>query len=280
MFQLGNFKVSFLELDRFRLDGGAMFGSVPKTLWEKRIAPDAKNRIQLTCRVMIIETQVETQNRKFLVDVGMGRKWSEKEQAIYEIEYLDPKPLHELIPDVTGIILTHLHFDHAGGVSYRDEAGLHLSYPSAVHYLSERNWSHAQHPGVRERASYLKDNIEPLKNAKLVLTNDAEEVLPGISLHRSEGHTHGLQMVKVSGVTPSGTETLFYPADLIPTAHHIATPYVMGYDLCAETSMSEKDRYLSQAVAENWILVFEHDANTPASRVGKDDKGNFIAKAL
>ncbi len=280
MFQLGPFNISLLELDRFRLDGGAMFGSVPKSLWARRIAADDNNRIQLTCRVMVIETQVEAQNRKFLVDVGMGRKWSEKERAIYEIEHLATKPLHELVSDVTGVILTHMHFDHAGGVSYRDRDGLHLSFPNAVHFLSERNWSHAQHPGVRERASYLKDNIEPLKDAKLVLTNDGEEVLPGISLHRSEGHTHGLQMVKVSGVTPSGTATLFYPADLIPTAHHISTPYVMGYDLCAETSMSEKERYLTQAVAENWILVFEHDADTPACRVGQDEKGNFVAIPL
>ena len=272
LMKIGSYSISSILVDRFRLDGGAMFGTVPKPLWSKRIAADELNRIQLASRVLLIENG----SQKILIDVGCGRKWDLKQQEIFKFEPLLKPALEVQHPDVTDIILTHLHFDHAGGITRWDEQGKAvLSFPAARIYLQERNWERAQNPGLRERASYLSPNVEPLKQAQLTLTKDDQEIFPGISLHRSNGHTDGLQWVLIR----SGSEALAYPADLVPTAHHLPVPWVMSYDLSAEISMREKELFLSQAVMDNWWIVFEHDAETAAVRVERDKRGNYAAAA-
>ena len=268
LMNVSGYDVCYLVSDNFRLDGGAMFGAVPRTLWQRHIEPDQKNRIPLTCRLLLLRNATQT----ILVDVGCGINWNEKLRDIFAIENLLASSLSEACGNVTDIVLTHLHFDHAAGISYRNSSNnLTLSFPDANVFVSDVNWNHARNPGVRERASYLPDTLVPLESAKLKLTQHAEEILPSVKVELVNGHTHGLQWLLIG----EGSDALAYPADLIPTAHHIPVPYVMGYDLCAETSMREKEHFLDRAVRENWTVVFEHDRDTPAARIIKDDKGRY-----
>lgn len=265
---IGNYSLSVLETESFRLDGGAMFGSVPKTLWSKKIAADSENRIGLVSRSLILRDQ----SRVIVVDVGLGRKWTEKETQIYAIQTKLSQPLEKTIAGVTDVILTHLHFDHASGISYLDQHGTNvLSFPQARVFLAERNLTHAKNPNIRERASYLHHTLEPLQNSNLCFSNDGQEILPAISVFYSEGHTHGLQWVLIG----EGKGAVAYPADMIPTAHHIPIAYVMGYDLCAETTMKEKAEFLKRAWKEEWVVVFEHDAETCAGTIHCDKDGRF-----
>ncbi len=260
---LKNYQVSQFVAQRFFLDGGAMFGSVPKTLWEKKIPADERNRIELASRILILENA----ERKILIDIGCGNKWEEKQRNIYGISQSDIRPLHQVITGVTDVILTHLHFDHAGGLSFFNEKNeLCLSYPEATHYVQEANWQRAQNPGPRERATYLAENVEPLKKSQLQLTSDGEEILPGIQVFRADGHTLGLQWVLIE-------ESLACPSEMMPTAHHVELPYVMGYDLCAETTLKEKQSFTEKAVANDWLVAFGHDVETAAVRLGFKDNG-------
>jgi glyoxylase-like metal-dependent hydrolase (beta-lactamase superfamily II) len=258
--QVAGYSISTLVCDTFKLDGGAMFGSVPKVLWSRQIAADSANRIPLACRLLLLEGH----SRKVLIDCGVGRKWSEKEGQIYDICHKRSLP-----EGVTDLVLTHLHFDHGGGVSYRGGEGeLRLTYPTATVHIQEANWERALNPGPRERASYLSENILPLKQATRRLCHDGEEILPGIIVHRADGHTLGLQWIVIG-------DELAFPADLIPTSHHVPLPYIMGYDLHAEKTLEEKTLFLSQAVQKQWTVVFEHDAEVAAARITVDDQGRY-----
>lgn len=250
-----------------------MFGSVPKTLWGKAIGADEKNRIPLCARVLVIESSAGT----ILADCGNGEKWSDKERDIFAIHSLTGKPIRELVPDVSHLILTHLHFDHAAGLSYRDSAGeLRLSYPNAVHYLNRENLERAKAPGARERGSYLQDTVTPLLQANLKLTADGEEILPGITVYQSNGHTRGLQWLLIE----DGGDKIAFPSDLIPTSHHVSIPWVMGYDLHAEKTMEEKEKFLARAVEENWLVIFQHDREVESGRISRDERGRFIVSSV
>ena len=269
--KLGRFTVTPIVFGSFRLDGGCMFGSVPKNLWSRTIGADDENCIPLVCRSLVIEDGPRT----FLVDVGMGEKWGEKPRQLYGIKSNSElargyKP--ELITDV---ILTHLHFDHAGGISYRDAAGdLQLTYPNAQVHLQSANWAQAQNPSPKDKASYLMENIEPLKKARLVLYDGTTEIVPGLFLHRVDGHTAGQQWLEVVGEG----ERIFFPTDLIPTSHHLPLAYHMGYDVCAETLLREKLAFLERAHKEDAIVAFQHDSEVVAARVGVNERGQFCVR--
>jgi len=271
--QIGRYTVSVHNHGFFRLDGGAMFGSVPKALWAREAPPDAENRILLATRSLVIEDG----EHNILVDLGCGDKWSEKTRAIFRIGEIPPQypntptPQNPL-PGVTDVILTHLHFDHAGGVSRLGPSGLEPCYPYARHYVSKQNLDTAKHANLRERASYLAENVDILEQVDLVLTEDGQELFPGLTVHLSHGHTRGLQWIKLT----DGATTVAYPADLIPTSKHLPVPYVMGYDMCAERSMEEKARFLDEAVAGGWIVVFEHDPDLAAARLAFDERGRPV----
>lgn len=269
--QFENFSLSTVVFGTFRLDGGAMFGSVPKNLWNQKIAADEENCIPLATRCLIIQDK----DRKFLVDVGNGEKWGDKPRKIFKIRNYSFAELKFEPESITDIILTHLHFDHAGGISrYRtgSTTEVELVYPSARVFLQEANWKNARNPSLKERASYLPENVEILKDAKLELVRDEAEIYPGIFVHRVDGHTIGQQWIEVRGKERS----VVFPTDLIPTSHHVPLAYHMGYDACASTLLQEKESFLSLAVERNWIVVFEHDPAVSAATIKRDERGGYM----
>lgn len=266
--QIGTFTITEVIFGHFRLDGGCMFGSVPKNLWSRSIPGDTENCIHLVCRSLLIDSG----DRRFLVDVGMGEKWSEKQRQIYGIKNT-PKDQWGFDPaSITDVILTHLHFDHAGGItSPTADGGITLSFPQATIHLQKANWEHAQNPTLKDRASYLPENVKPLAQAKLKLYEGTSEIAPGLLVHRVDGHTKGQQWIEVR----DGSERLFFATDLIPTAHHVPLAYHMGYDICAETLLTEKQIFLERVRSENALLSFQHDADTAAAHVIMTDRGQY-----
>lgn len=260
--------VQLVNFGMFRLDGGSMFGSVPKNLWSKKIPADAENCITLATRSMLIRTA----GRLVLVDVGMGDKWPEKLQAIYGIKNTPQSDWGFKPEEVTDIILTHLHFDHAGGISrYTDSKELVPAFPNARVFLQKANWENAHNPTIKEKASYLPENYGILEKMNLQLVDGETEVLPGITVHRVDGHTRGQQWLEVK----TSNDIIFYPTDLIPTSHHVPLPYHMGYDICADTLLREKNAFLNSAVQKNALVVFEHDPQIVSGRIKKEAEGKF-----
>ncbi len=267
--RFGTFDISVHNHGFFRLDGGAMFGTVPKAIWSKLAPPDDENRIRLAARSLLIRAGA----RVFMVDAGMGDRWTEKLRHIFDIQPqadgsgLDPA-------SVTDIILTHLHFDHARGI-FRARPGAEveadLRYPEARVYVQAANYENAKKPNARERASYLAEDVKLLERTRLVLTTGSQEIYPGLWVHRGDGHTRGHQWVEVKGDGSS----LAFPADIVPTSRHLPLPYLMGYDVSAETLLVEKDDLLNRAVAGGWILVFGHDPDVTAGRITRDEKGHY-----
>ena len=271
MMQIGPYQVRTILAGTFRLDGGAMFGSVPRTLWERKNPADESNRIELATRLLWLEGG----GRKILVDAGNGDKFDERAAEMFAIKVEPPEEWGVAVEEVTDVILTHLHFDHAGGISRRSKEGqLELVFPEAETYLQRENWDNARQPWARERASYLEENWKPLESAKLHLLDGPTEIAPSLYVEVAHGHTHGLQWVRVG----EGRGALVYPSDLMPTASHIRLPWIMGYDRCAETSYEEKSAFLNRAVDEEWIVVFEHDARTEAVTIKRDARGRFGMK--
>ena len=272
--KLGPFTVREVVLGHFRLDGGCMFGSVPKNLWGKRIEPDDENCIPLVTRSLWITYG----DRRILVDCGMGELWSEPQRRIHAIRNI-PEADWGFDPEsVTDLILTHLHFDHAGGLVRRNPSGdLKPMFPNARIHLQRAQWEQARNPTLKDRASYLPETVRFLGTAPgLTLHEGDVEVLPGLHLHRVDGHTRGQQWVEIRG----GGEALFFPTDVVPTAHHVPLAYHLGYDLCAETLLREKEAVLGRALREKAWVCFQHDAHTALARIGKSEKGQFMAEPL
>jgi glyoxylase-like metal-dependent hydrolase (beta-lactamase superfamily II) len=264
--EIAGYRVHAPVLSSFRLDGGAMFGSVPRPLWERFEPPDEKNRIGLVARCLWLEGH----GRRILVDAGTGDKFGPREAEIFAVEAHEAPFRWE---ELTDLLLTHLHFDHAGGATWRPpgaEAPA-VRAPGARILLQRRNWERATAPGPRERASYLPENVEPLRSARLELLDGPCEPLPGVRVRISDGHTAGMQWLTIG----EGSGAIAFPADLVPTSSHIHLPFVMGYDLCVETLLREKEAFLEEAAREGWTVVFEHDRTVPAARIGRKD-GRFV----
>jgi glyoxylase-like metal-dependent hydrolase (beta-lactamase superfamily II) len=270
--RLGELEVSLFNFGMFRLDGGSMFGSVPKNLWSKRIPVDDENCIPLATRCLIIKRGDDL----VLVDCGMGEKWNEKLRQIYAVQNVAESEWPFDRHAVTHLILTHLHFDHAGGTSRyaADGKTLELTFPNAKVFLQRANLENAEKPTLKERASYLPENVQPLKNDQLVLVEGSVEVYPGITVHQIDGHTKGQQWVEIRG----DGKALYYPTDLIPTSRHLPLPYHMGYDACATTVLGEKEKLLARAVEEDAVLVFEHDPDTAAATIKLDERGHYAVR--
>ncbi len=262
---LGPWTVHTLETGTLRLDGGSMFGSVPKPIWIRSHPADERNRITLAMRVLLIEGE----GRRVLVDIGVGDKFAPKLVDIYAVDHGEHTLERSLavlglgVEDITDLVLTHLHFDHAGGATRLQAGVLTPRLPRAHVYVQRRNWDNAQRPNPRERASYMPENYVPLMDAGVLrLWDGPQRPWPGIELFTAEGHTRGQQLVRVSG--PEGT--LYFVADLIPTASHVRIPFVMGYDIAAIETMDEKRALLTRAVAEGAWICLEHDPTVALAR--------------
>jgi len=271
--QIGPYEIFSLETGQFRLDGGAMFGVVPKTLWQKSNPADDENRILLALRTLVIRNE----ERTILVDAGIGRKLNEKLSRIYAVDHSQHDLLKALADkgisreDITDVIITHLHFDHVGGATFMDEQGeLQLTFPNATYHVQGEQWHWANHPAEKDRASFITDNFKLISDSgRLHELSGPGTLYPGIDLLVMYGHTHGMQLPRVS----DNSSTLLYCADLIPTASHIPLAYIMGYDNNPLITLQEKKRLLPQAVAGNWIMVFEHDPFRAAGTVEETEKG-------
>ncbi len=264
----GGWRVSALETGFLWLDGGSMFGSVPKPLWARAHPPDERNRIRLAMRCLLLEGH----GRRVVVDVGVGDKFPAKLLDIYRVE---PAPTLEgalrargLAPaDVTDVVLTHLHFDHAGGATRREGDRLVPAFPNARYHLQRRNLENARDPNPRERASYMPENFEPLAEAGVLeLRDGAGSPWPGIELVPAHGHTRGQQLVRVEGEG----RIVYFVADLIPTAAHVRIPFVMGYDVAAIETMREKRALLARACREGAWVFLEHDPSVSFARPEAD----------
>lgn len=240
-----------------------MFGIIPQPLWSKTNPPDERNRIDLACRCLLIEHD----DRNVLVDVGIGTKWDERGRDIYNIHDQDPGLAGALgqlglsRESIDDVIVTHLHFDHAGGLSrYADGSDGRIvpTFPEATHWVQRRNWSWAHEPSPRDEGSYREQDFACLERSdapELRLVDGIDEILPGIEVLPLHGHTFGMQAVKIE----TDEHVFVYLADLIPTTSHMADAYVMGYDLQPLETVEEKREMLHRASRNDWILFFEHD---------------------
>ncbi len=269
--QFGDYRVEVVPDAEFRLDGGAMFGVVPRTLWSRVSPPDEHNRVRLTCNCLYVEAGGE----RVVVETGLGDKWSERQSEMYGIERRGTlgERLHKLTgcapEDVTVVVNTHLHFDHAGGNTALDEDGKAIpAFPNARYFVSRAEYEHAEAPHERDRASYLPENWRPLRESgQLELKPDAYEVVPGLRMETVAGHSRTMQCLRLE----RGGRTLYGFADLVPTRAHVALPWIMGYDLFPVETLEAKRRLLPQAARDAWLCLFYHDADTPVCRVVEEE---------
>jgi glyoxylase-like metal-dependent hydrolase (beta-lactamase superfamily II) len=274
--QIGDYKLHSVQTGLFKLDGGAMFGVVPKNLWQRTNPADEQNRIEMCTRALLLDNG----KRKILTDTGIGYKLSDKINKIYDVDYSEytlEKSLASLNlkrEDITDVILTHLHFDHTGGSTYYDEEQrLKLSFPNAVYHVQKKQYEWALNPTDRDKASFFPENYKPLEDNKVLKFTEGETKFDEIiTLLPVNGHTSNMQMIKVS----DGNNTLLYTADLIPTAGHIPAPFIMGYDLFPLTTLDEKKKYLKEIADNNWTVFFEHDPHNECANVESNEKGYFI----
>lgn len=265
----------------FGLDGGAMFGVVPRPLWSRSNPADDRNRIDLATRCLVIDID----DRRVLVDTGMGDGWHGKAADIYKVEHahgslrsqLDARGIE---PDsITDVLMTHLHFDHAGGLMHAGEGGSPApTFPSARHWVQRENWVWAHHPTLRDAGSYRRDDFAALGDlVDLTLVDGVSEIIPGIEVIPTRGHTPGMQIVRFD----VGERRLVYVADLIPTLGHLQLAWVMGYDVFPLSTVREKHEVLENAVNHDWILALEHDPIHAFARIERDGPDRYrVAEAV
>jgi len=274
--KIGKWQVHGIQAGGQKLDGGAMFGVVPKPLWEKRMAPDARNRIQLGMRCLLIEHE----SGLVLIDTGAGNKENEKFHDIYAVENAGSggatqledglRTLGYAPKDISLVINSHLHFDHAGGNTARDSAGnIAPTFPKARYVVQKGEYQFATHTNERTAASYFPHNFVPVfESGRFDFVEGEKEIVSGITVVPTPGHVPFHQGIRLE----NDGEVAFYVADLVPTIAHLPLPWIMGYDVEPLVTLETKRRILTKAWKEEWLLVFEHDAQTPWSRITNDGK--------
>lgn len=267
--QVGEYRVEIIPDTEFRLDGGAMFGVVPRNLWAKVCPPDEQNRIRMNMNCVFVDTGSE----KILIETGIGDKWTAKEIAMYGIDR--QRPLAETLrlktgvgaDDISIVVNTHLHFDHAGGNTTANDSGkIAATFPNARYFVSQAELEHASDPSERDRASYLPENWEPLRNSGQLEPREGDyEVVPGLRMETYSGHNRSMQCWRLT----RGGKTVFGFADLIPMRAHLRPAWIMGYDLYPVKTLEAKKKILPQAMREQWLCLFYHDPDEPLCKLVK-----------
>jgi glyoxylase-like metal-dependent hydrolase (beta-lactamase superfamily II) len=265
--QFGDYRIETISDTQMRLDGGAMFGVVPRVLWEKVCPPDALNRVSIAAHCLYVETESE----KILIETGAGEKLTEKQRQILGMQ--PDKSFAEKLFEKTGtsadeisiVVNTHLHFDHCGGNTKFDKAGeIVPAFPNARYFIAENELNHAENPNDRDCVTYNKDNWEILrKTGQLETKPPVYEVVKGITMSEMPGHNAAMQTVKIE----SGNEIFYSFSDLIPTTAHLPLAWIMSYDLFPMETLTNKKKLLPQAVKENWLCWFYHDVEKPLCRL-------------
>jgi glyoxylase-like metal-dependent hydrolase (beta-lactamase superfamily II) len=264
-----------IHTGNFKLDGGAMFGVVPKVIWNKLVPANENNLCNWSMRCLLVEIE----DRKILIDTGIGNKQSEKFYGHYDLNGEDSLmgslTSNGISADqITDVLLTHLHFDHCGGAIIKQDDALLPQFPNAIYHLTESHWNHANNPNDRERASFLPENFMLLKELGLLnFVNEGDMIADCIEIKVFNGHTFGM----IAPIIHWGATKLMYMADLIPAAAHIPVNYVMGYDIQPLITMEEKKSLLPWLESEQIWLVFEHDASFCRAQVQQNDRGQFKA---
>lgn len=269
---IGSYTLHAVEAGRFGLDGGAMFGIVPKPLWQSRIEPDDHNRIPLHTRCLLLQNE----DRTILIDTGIGDVFEgTKYTDIYAIDPTAPTLQDALnacgvgVDAVTDVILTHLHFDHCGGSTRREGDRRVPTFPNATYHIQQQHWEWAIDANPKEHGSFLHDTFRPLEtNGQIHRINGPTTLFPGVDVRLVHGHTEAQQIVKLS----DAEHTLVYVADLLPTSHHLPPAWTMAYDVRPLVTIEEKADFLHQAADGNWTLFFEHDPNVVTADVARTDK--------
>ena len=277
---LGKWRIHAIQAGGQRLDGGAMFGVVPKPLWERRLTPDDRNRIQLGMRCLLIEHE----SGLILIDTGAGNKENEKFHDIYGVQNAGENGATQLEDglrdlrvqpsDVSLVINTHLHFDHAGGNTTRTADGRIIpTFPNARYVVQKGEYGYATHTNERTAASYFPHNFVPVMDAsRFDLVSGEKEIVKGIRVVPTPGHVPHHQGIRLE----SDGEVGFYLGDLAPTTSHLPLPWIMGYDVEPLVTLETKRQVLRQAVEEGWLMIFEHDASTPWSHIRHDGRAYTV----
>ena len=270
--RFGDYRIEILPDAEFRLDGGAMFGVVPRSLWSKVCPPDEHNRIRLNMNCLFVETDTE----RIIIDTGIGDKWTEKYAAIYGIRR--ERSLSETLRAATGlrpeeitiVVNTHLHFDHAGGNTTLDVETREPvpTFPNARYFVSRAEYEHAVAPHERDRASYMPENWRPIEERGQLELKEADyEVTTGLMMETVTGHSRTMQCVRLE----RGGQILYSFADLVPMRAHVALPWIMSYDLYPVETLEAKRRLLPQAAREGWLCLFYHDPDAALCHLREED---------
>ena len=268
---IGKYTLYSIETSEFGLDGGGMFGIIPKSLWEKEASSDEMNRIKMVTRSLLLVSD----DKKILIDTGNGTKWEEKYRKIYNIDtsrYSIETSLAKYgfsADDITDVICTHLHFDHAGGNTKIEDEKIVPTFPNAIYWISTENWKLANHPSQKDSGSFVENDWKVLaENGIAQIVDGKESFINGIDIYLTYGHSAGLMHPVIS----DNINTVFYGADIFPMVAHIPVPWVMAYDIQPVITVKEKEIFLQKMMEENWILFFEHDPNIQACTIAEDRK--------
>ena len=277
--KIGKYDLYSVETSEFGLDGGAMFGIIPKPVWEKKVSADELNRVNMVTRSLLLVSD----EKKILIDTGNGTKWEEKYKKIYDIntdQYNIEKSLGKYgfsSEQITDVICTHMHFDHIGGNTKINSGKVVPTFPNAKYWISEENWKLANHPSQKDAGSFIEHDWKVLaENQMIEIIDGREPFIEGIETFVTHGHTPGL----LHPIVSDGSNKLFYGADIFPMVAHIPIPWVMAYDVQPVVTMEEKQKLLQKMEREDWILFFEHDPHVQACTVHKDGKHFKLNKRI
>jgi glyoxylase-like metal-dependent hydrolase (beta-lactamase superfamily II) len=275
--KLGDLEFHILNDGTFRLDGGAMFGVIPRPMWERVAPPDDRNRIVMAMNSLLIRTA----GKRILVETGAGDKWDDKRRDIYAFEGAPRLPeqlsAHGVRPEQVDIVVnTHLHFDHCGWNTLRLDGRAVPTFPNARYVVQRAELEHAHHPSERDHASYMPENFAPMEDSgQWWLLDGDEEIAPGVELIRAPGHNADMMCVKLSG----GGKTAMLLADLAPTAAHLPPAWIMGFDLYPMQTLENKKKWISRLVQGGWLAIFAHDPRVRAAYLREKD-GKVVAEPV